>query len=397
MKNNNKITALLCRLSKEDELRGDSQSIQTQKKMLLQYAKSNNFINTEFYVDDGYSGTNFNRPDFKRLMNDIDKGIIGTVIVKDLSRLGREYIEVGTLIEKVFPDKGIRFITINDDVDSINGIPDYMPFKNIINEMYAKDISKKIRSAYKAKALNGEYTGAYAPYGYIKDPNDKHHLIIDAETSAIVKKIFNLACNGYSAYQISQILKEEKVLKPRDKMIKDTGKYQGDLWTKYPYDWRPQTIYRIISNEEYLGHLVCNKNSTKSFKTKKLLPVDKNYWIKTLNTHEAIIDEDTFNKANLIFTRIKHRPKKNDINIFQGLLRCSSCGKALSIHDDKRSDSKSYCCVTYRNYGKDYCSSHYIRYDLLYEYVLNDINSILESFWKNNDSFIESLKKEYLK
>lgn len=392
-----KITALLCRLSKEDEIRGDSESIQTQKKMLLQYAKKYEFNNIEFYVDDGYSGTNFDRPDFKRLMNDIDKGIVGIVIVKDLSRLGREYIEVGTLIEKVFPNKGVRFIAINDDVDSMNGIPEYIPFKNIMNEWYAKDISKKIRSAYRTKALNGEYTGAYAPYGYIKDPKDKHHLIIDLETSIIVKRIFNMAVEGLSAYEIAKVLTNEKILKPRAKVRKDTGKYDKEIWNKYPYDWRPQTIYRIISNEEYLGHLVCNRNSTKSFKTKKLLPVDKKDWIKTLNTHEAIIDEETFLKANQIFTRIKHRPLANNTrNIFSGLLRCSICGKALSVHNDKRSNSNSFCCVTYRTYGKEYCSSHYIRYDLLYSYVLNDINSSLKSFWKDNDKFIDSLKKEYL-
>ena len=272
-----------------------------------------------------------------------------------------------------------------------------MPFKNIINEMYAKDISKKIRSSYKTKALNGEFTGAYAPYGYIKDPNDKHHLVIDLETSATVKRIFKLACDGLSAFQIAKVLTKDKILKPRAKMNNDTGKYSSILWNKYPYDWRAQTIYRIISNEEYLGHLVCNKNSTKSFKTKKLLPVDKSEWIKTLNTHEAIIDEETFLNANQIFTRIKHRPlNDNTRNIFSGLLRCNTCGKALSVHNDKRSDSYTFCCVTYRSYGKSCCSSHYIRYDMLYKYILNDINSILKSFWNNNDKFIDILKEEYL-
>lgn len=230
-----KHTALLSRLSREDDLQGDSESIQTQKAMLEQYASKNGFTNIIHYVDDGYSGTNFDRPDFQRLMNDIKLGKIGVIITKDLSRLGRDHITTGYLLESYFPDNKVRFIAINDDVDSEKGIPDFAPFKNIMNEWYAKDISKKIRSAYRTKALKGEFTGAYAPYGYKKDPNNKHHLIIDEEEAEVVLMIFELASIGKSAFEISQILKKKEILKPRAKLIKMKNKYYKEMWDEHPY------------------------------------------------------------------------------------------------------------------------------------------------------------------
>ena len=213
-----KHTALLSRLSKEDELIGESESIQTQKAMLEEYARLHGFINIVHYTDDGYLGTNFDRPEFQRLVNDIKNNLIDTVIVKDLSRLGRDYLKTGYYLEEFFPSFNVRFIAINDDIDSNKGIPELTPFKNIMNEWYAKDISKKIRSAYKTKALKGEFTAAYAPYGYKKDPNDKLHLIIDEEVAPIVKKIFDMATKEYSAYQIARFLRQNKTLKPRSYM-----------------------------------------------------------------------------------------------------------------------------------------------------------------------------------
>lgn len=391
IKQQDKITALLCRLSREDELVGDSESIQTQKKMLYQYAKEHHFTNIVYYVDDGYSGTTFDRPEFQRLKNDIEKGKVGVVIVKDLSRLGRDHIMTGYYLEHFFPEYKVRFIAINDDVDSEKGINDFTPFKNIMNEWYAKDISKKIRSAYKIKAMNGEFTGAYAPYGYKKNPDNKHQLIINEETAHVVKRIFQMACEGLTAYQICRVLKDEKILKPRAQIMNDNGRYYNPLWEEHPYDWSTMTIYAMIKNEEYLGHLVCNKASTSSYKSKKLLPVDKDKWIIKKNTHEAIIDEETFKRANEIFYRIKKRPKKDGKrSMFSGLLRCDVCGKALSLYSsDKKWDS--FCCVTYRSFGKSYCSAHYIRYENLYDFVLNDIRKQIKLALSDKEAFIKSI------
>lgn len=359
--------------------------------MLYQYAKENHFTNIVYYVDDGYSGTTFDRPEFQRLKNDIEKGKVGVVIVKDLSRLGRDHIMTGYYLEHFFPEYKVRFIAINDDVDSEKGMNDFTPFKNIMNEWYAKDISKKIRSAYKIKAMNGEFTGAYAPYGYKKNPSNKHQLIINEETALVVKRIFQMACDGLTAYQICRVLREDKILKPRAQIMNDNGRYYNPLWEEHPYDWSTMTIYAMIKNEEYLGHLVCNKASTSSYKSKKLLPVDKDKWIIKKNTHEAIIDEETFKRANEIFYRIKKRPKKDGKrSMFSGLLRCDVCGKALSLYSsDKKWDS--FCCVTYRSFGKSYCSAHYIRYENLYDFVLNDIRKQIKLALSDKESFIKSI------
>ena len=327
-----KHTALLSRLSKEDELIGESESIQTQKAMLEEYARLHGFINVIHYTDYGYSGTNFERPEFKRLVNDIRNNLIDTVIVKDLSRLGRDYLKTGYYLEEFFPSFNVRFIAINDDIDSNKGIPELTPFKNIMNEWYAKDISKKIRSAYKTKALKGEFTAAYAPYGYKKDPNDKHHLIIDFEVAPIVKNIFCMASKGMSAYQIARFLKDNRILKPRSYMNNKYQKYSSKLNDIYPYDWHPATIKRIVDNYEYCGHLVSNVNTKQSFKSKKLIRNDESEWIIVKNTHEALVDEDTYNKAKSILQSRKIPMKKTgERNLFSGLLRCKDCGKAMAV------------------------------------------------------------------
>ena len=391
MKQHNKITALLCRLSREDELQGDSESIQTQKKILCEYATKNNLTNIKYYVDDGYSGTNFERPAFQQLLRDIMDNKVEAVIVKGLSRLGRDYIKTGQLLEEFFPNFNVRFIAINDDVDSNRGIPELTPIKNIMNERYARDISKKIKSAFLIKAKNGEFTGSHAPYGYKKNPNNKHQLIVNEETAPVVKRIFKLASEGLSAFQICRVLKDDGILKPRAKTMADSGRYYSDLWDKHPCDWSTVTIYNIISNQEYLGHLICNKNTSKSYKSKKMYKVPENEWIITRNTHEAIIDEELFKRANEIFYRVKKRPKKDgQRNMFSGLLRCSDCGKALSLYSsDKKWDS--FCCVTYRSFGKSYCSAHYIRYEVLYDFVLKDIQRQIKAVLKNKDEFIKEL------
>ena len=377
MNQTNNKTALYCRLSRDDEYNGDSLSIKNQKEMLAEYASANGFENHEFYVDDGYSGTSFERPDFERMLIDIEKRKISTVITKDLSRLGRDYLKTGFYIESYFPNHKIRFIAINDNVDSNKESNDFTPFKNIINEWYAKDISKKIKSAYRSKALKGEFTGPYAPYGYKKDPENKYHLIKDLETVPIVKRIFEYALDGLTPFKIASLLKKEGILKPRAKMMKDLGKYVSEKFVKYPYDWSQQTIFSILKNREYLGHIVCNKNTPKSFKDRSLIKLPKDEWIEVKNKHEAIIDEKTFDAVQKIISVKKKKLKDEDApQIFIGLLRCPDCGRTLSFKRTK--DRKSYghyACSTFRTFGKSYCSMHYMSYENLYNAVLEDIRT----------------------
>ncbi len=374
-KQQSKATALYPRLSRDDLVQGDSMSIQTQKTMLMQYAKQNGFSDCVFYVDDGYSGTNFDRPGFQQMLADIEQGKIGTVITKDLSRLGRDYLKTGYYIEVVFSEYNVRYIAINDSVDTGNGENnEFMPFKNIINEWYAKDGSRKVKSAYRTKALNGEYTGPYAPYGYKKSELDKHKLEPDETTAWVVKKIFMLAAEGVSPFRISTILKNEKILKPRAYVMDAFGKYVCHKNVKYPYDWGNQTVIHILQNEVYLGHIVSHKQTTKSFKSKKVVDVPKEDWIVVKNTHEPLVDEKTFMLAQET-AKVKRQPNKNKAtHIFAGLLKCGTCGKAMSYQSrDGRTASASYACNVYRRHGKEYCSMHYITYEQIYDIVLQDI------------------------
>lgn len=390
----NKITALYCRLSRDDAYHGDSLSIMHQKDMLVEYAKLNGFENMRYYVDDGYAGTSFERPDFEKLESDIEKGMVSTIITKDLSRLGRDYLKTGFYIENYFPSHKVRFIAINDGVDSHEEANDFTPFKNIINEWYAKDISKKIKSAYRSKALKGEFTGAYAPYGYQKDPNNKYKLIIDTETSVIVKRIFDYALEGITPFKIASILKKEGILKPRAKMMKDLGKYASEKFVKYPYDWSHQTIHTMLKNREYLGHIVCNKHASKSFKDRSLIKLPKEAWIEVKNTHEALVDEKTFNEVQKIISIRKRLIKSESVpQIFVGLLRCADCGKTLSFSKNKnRKGYGYYACSTFRHYGKLYCSAHYITYENLYDVVLKDIKKQIHHAKLNEEELLNQIQ-----
>lgn len=375
MKQQSRATALYARLSRDDLMQGDSMSIQTQKTMLMQYAKQNGYADCIFYKDDGYSGTNFERPDFQRMLTDIEDGKIGTVITKDLSRLGRDYLKTGYFIEVLFPENDVRYIAVNDGVDTANGENnEFMPFKNIINEWYAKDASRKVKSAYKTKALNGEFTGPYAPYGYKKSETDKHRLIPDENTAWVVRKIFKLASEGISPFKISTILKNERILKPRAYVMDAYGKYVCHHNVKYPYDWGNQTVINIITNQVYIGHIVSHRHTTKSFKCKNIVKVPEDEWIIVRNRHEPLVDEQTFQLAQET-AKVKRQPNKNKVpNIFAGLLRCGTCGKAMSYQvRNNRSASASFACNVYRRHGKAYCSMHYITYEQLQELVLQDI------------------------
>lgn len=390
---NGKITALYCRLSRDDEYAGDSTSIQTQKSMLEKFAHDNALYNIAYYVDDGYSGTTFDRPDFQRLLGDIEQGKISTVITKDLSRLGRDYLKSGYYTEVFFPQNNIRYIAINDGVDSIKGDNEFMPFKNIINEWYAKDISRKIKSAIKVKSQKGEFIGSIVPYGYKRAEDNKNKFVIDEETAPTIRKMYELASSGQSAYRIVQYLEKNQILKPRAKYMRDTGKYVTPQNIHTPYKWSILTIHEVLSNRAYLGHMVAGKMSKTSFKNKKLSHMPKEQWIEVQNTHEPLVDEHTFHLA-LKNIAVKHRVvKKTGVTqIFQGLLFCIDCGKKMAFNASKDKEIfGKYSCGRYRNYGSSYCTPHFVYYKPIYDIVLNDINNLITSAKLNTNALVQQI------
>jgi len=376
LKQQNEIAALYCRLSRDDETEGYSSSILSQKQILSQYAKQQGMTETEFFIDDGYSGTNFDRPGWQALMTRIENGEVSAIICKDSSRMARNYLQAG-LYREMFHEKGIRLICVNDGIDTARGEDDFTPFREIMSEWYARDCSKKVKAGYRAKALSGQYTGPYAPYGYMKSPDDKHKLIPHPETADVVKRIYQMAVSGMSPMQIGTALRRDKILKPRAYTNKETGgKYANDKDVKYPYDWSPKTLTQIIQNQANLGHLVFNKFTTLSFKSRKIIANDESEWIIAKNTHEPLVDEYTFAQAQKV-TVVKRRTWTGEPHIFSGLLRCPDCGKAMHyLTRPERTYSASFSCNTYSRYGKEYCSMHYIRYEDLYDIVLNYISAV---------------------
>jgi DNA invertase Pin-like site-specific DNA recombinase len=373
LKQQNRITALYCRLSRDDEYSGDSMSIQTQKTMLSQYAKEHGFTDCEFFVDDGYSGTNYNRPDFQRMLGLVEDGRVAVICVKDLSRLGRDYLQTGYYTEVVFPEHETRFIAINDNVDTLKGDNEFAPFKNIINEWYAKDSSRKVRSALRTKAMNGEYTGGYPAFGYCKNPENRHQLIPD-KYAPVVKKMFQMALEGTSCYHIAKWLEAEEIPTPRAYLMDEYGKYVANERVKHPYAWTKGTVQNILSNQNYLGKLVSQRYTTKSFKDKRIVPRPEEDWITVENTHEALVDQATFDTVQERIKIKKPATWANSNNIFRGLLICGGCNTRMVFSSRTgRKSTGHFCCNKHRRYGGKECSNHYITLEQVRELLLNDI------------------------
>ena len=407
IKNNKKynyggdVTALYARLSKDDDLVGDSNSIVHQKEILAKYAKEHGFVNCEFYVDDGFSGTNFNRPDFQRLMADAEEGRISTVIVKDMSRFGRDYIMVGYYTEIYFSNLDIRFIAINDNVDSsIQTENDLTPFKNVFNEWYAKDTSKKIRAVFKAKGNSGKHLTTNPPFGYKKDPNDKDKWIIDDEAAATVRRIFQMYVDGYRISEIGHKLTEEKVETPilyyMNRGIKTNAR------SEYPEIWDLMSIKYILSQTAYAGHTVNFQTAVKSYKTKKQVNLPRNQWVIFRNTQEAIIDEKTFETVQQMRKAKRARTKYNEPNMFSGLLYCADCGNHLTIQRVARNRKMdNFSCATYRKKKKGLCSCHRILVSDLETIVKNDLQKVCEYVFLHEkeftDDYLSGSKRETVK
>lgn len=390
--------ALYCRLSVDDGNFGGSVSIETQKILLEQYCKDHKITDYKFYCDDGCSGTNFDRPSFKKMLSDIDEGKINLVIVKDLSRFGRNYVEAGMYVQR-FTDSNIRFIAADDNYDSLVNSDDLLfPIKNVVNEVYARDVSKKTKAAKKAKARDGQFIGSKAPFGYKIDPNDRHHLIVDEPAAQVVKRIFRLASEGVGYNKMAKIFREEKVLTPIAYFnLNNPDYFKSDYWRK-EFDWHVTSIRAILNNEVYLGKLVYGKQRNKSMKSKEKVRNPKEDWIVVENCHEPIITQELWDTVHKILNA-KHRPAKaGEVQMFAGLLYCSDCGHCLTYSQKQRKDGSyhgAYSCWMYKTHGKEYCASHYITFDTIYELVLIDIQRNLFQYRKNTDKFKSILSRKY--
>lgn len=390
-----RITALYCRLSRDDELQGESNSIVNQKAILKKYADENGFKNIEFFVDDGYSGTNFNRPDWIKLTSMIEEGKIGTVIVKDMSRLGRDYLQVGMYTEMVFPNADIRFIAINNGVDSSNQQDsDFTPFLNIINEWYAKDTSKKIRAVFKAKGEAGKPLCTNPPYGYVKDPENKHHWIVEETAADVVRRIFHLCMDGYGPSQIAGILEQDKILVP-SAYYKSLGISYPAATPDNPYAWQSKTVADILSHQEYLGHTVNFKTYKKSYKSKKKMKNDPSKWQIFENTHEAIINQETFDIVQRIRDCRRKRTPMGEMPILSGMLFCADCGaKLYQVRAKGWSHEQEYLvCATYRKV-KGGCSSHQIHNVQVEEILLRELRRITAYARKHESEFVALVTKQ---
>lgn len=390
-----KITALYCRLSQEDMQAGESESIQNQKLILQRYADDHFFLNTRFFVDDGFSGVSFEREGLQAMLREVEAGNVATVITKDLSRLGRNYLKTGELIEIIFPEYEVRYIAINDGVDTAREDNEFTPLRNWFNEFYARDTSKKIRAVKQAKAQRGERVNGEVPYGYIADPNDRNHLIPDPETTHVVKQIFAMYVRGDRMCDIQNWLRDNEILTVGELRYRRTGRTQHprpqqNAW----YNWPDKTLYDILTRQEYLGHTITAKTYKVSYKSKKTRKnaEDKRYFFP--NTHEPLIDEETFALAQKrIATR--HRPTKSDeIDLFSGLLFCGDCGYKMYLQKGAGTPERkhAYTCGNYRNRARNdfLCTTHYIRKSVLKELVLADLQRIMSYVKGHEQEFIRT-------
>ena len=397
MASQEKYTILYGRLSQEDmqktNRKDDSNSIQNQRLLLEKYAADHGFENTRFIYDDGYSGTNFNRPGWQEFLKLMDAGKVETLIVKDMSRLGREYLQVGQYTELIFPSNGIRFIAVNDGVDSLyESTNDFTPFRNIMNEFYAKDCSKKGRSVVRLKAETGARIASRPCYGYMKDPADpKRHIIPDPDSAWVVKHIFQLCVEGKGPTQIAKQLTREKILSPVSFYYEKYGVELTGESPAEPYKWSAQTVARILEDETYLGHTVNLKTTTLSYKNKRTIQRPESERLRFENTHEPLIDRQTWEIVQSIRQHKRRRANFAEQNIFSGLVYCMDCGGTMVLHRAHTMDAvkNNFMCSTYKKKGKDVCSAHYIRELDLYAIVLDDLRRVTHFARQNQRRFAE--------
>ena len=395
MRKNEKITALYERLSrddfgKDDDQQRESNSISNQKKILERYCKDHGITAYRHYdEDDGYSGTNFNRPGFQRMLADIKAGRIKRVIVKDMSRFGRDYLQVGMYTDVVFPEFGVHFIAVNDGVDSTRGESEFTAIRNVFNEMYARDTSKKIRATWQSKGKSGEHLTTIPPYGYMKSPEDKKKWIVDEEAAAVVQKIFSLCASGKGPTQIAKWLKQQQILNPTA-YCHARGLPTSNKSTADPYKWTNETVSRMLERVEYLGHTVNFKTTKQSYKSKKKIWNDPADWVIFENTQPPIIEESVFLIVQNIRKARRRPTKMGEMGMFSGLLYCAECGgKMYQCRATNFAENQKYfICSTYRK-GKDLCTTHSIKNVVLHEIVLRNLREAISYVSEHEAEFIQ--------
>lgn len=396
-----KITALYCRLSRDDEQDGLSGSIKNQQAILEKYAQENGFKNTRVFIDDGWSGTNFARPAFTEIMELAEKGRIGTLIVKDHSRLGRNRLIVGQLLEEGFDSLGVRYIAIMDNIDTAKGISDLVPMQDLFNEWHAKNTSQKVRNVFKSKGMSGAPLTTNPPYGYLKDPESKNGWIVDEEAAKIVRQIFAWCVDGLGPTQIAKHLKAAKVPTPTEHWS-NIGRNCSNL-PAVPYNWCSDTVANILSKQEYCGDTVNFRSTTKSFKNKKIIERPPEEWQIFKNTHPAIIDREVFALVQELRKHRRRPTKSGIVSPFSGLLYCADCGEKLyySVTNNYKREQAYFFCSSYRK-NSEVCSAHYIREKVVEQIVLESMQRILlnvqafekEFARKQMDCYTEDKKKQ---
>ena len=384
-----KITALYCRLSNDDDLNGESNSITNQKAILQRYADDNGLHNTQFYVDDGFSGTNFNRPDFIHMMEDVKSGKVGTVITKDLSRFGRDYLMTGQYIEMILPDYDVRYIAINDNVDTLRSENEMMVFKNVFNDWFARDCSKKIKAVFKSKGQSGKPLASTPPYGYKKSETDKNVWEVDDEAAQVVRRIFKMCIKGLGPAQIARQLRSENI--PIPTAYAQSKGRGGTRTFKNPTRWGEQTVNKILDRIEYVGHTANFKTHKKSYKNKKRIENSKDEWLIFENTHEPIISQHDFDLVQEMRKNKRKIQKCGEVNPFSGMVYCADCGAKMYLCRSRSlTDEQEHMkCSTYAS-DSDECSAHYIRTVVLRQLVLGELNKLLETVHSNEDAFVNA-------
>ena len=396
------VTALYCRLSQDDKLEGDSNSIINQKKILQKYALEHGWTNYRFYIDDGISGTTFNRPGFQEMIADIEAGIVKRVIIKDMSRFGRDYLQVGMYTEIMFPEHDVHFIAVNDGVDSTQGDNEFTPFRNIINEWYAKDTSKKIRAVMKVKGNAGEHLTTNAPYGYMKSPENPKVWIKDAEPAQVVYEIGLYVMDGFGPAQVARMLRERNILTPvayyESKGIKCSA--TKNVRNAGPYDWDATTVANIMDRwREYLGHTVNFKTRKKSYKSKKVINNPESEWVIFENTHDPIWTEAIADAVKLARQTRRRPTKMGEMGMFSGMMFCADCGSVMyqCRATGFRKDQEYYLCSGYRK-SKDYCgTTHSIRTVILEELLLQNLRLIVSFAKEHKNEFVQMVMDMDLK
>ena len=393
MRDQQKITILYCRLSNEDSQDGESNSIQNQRELLTKYARDHGYTNLKILVDDGYTGTNFNRPGVQEGFELVKQGLVGCWLCKDLSRFGRDYLTVGQYTDIIFPSYDVRFIAVNDGVDSQRGDGDgFAAIRNLFNEWYARDISKKRRISNKIKGNAGEPMGQ-PPYGYIKDPNDPKHWIVDDEAAQVVRRVYSMTLEGFGTEQIATRLEKDGVLTPRAYWLTKGIKRPGKGKQQPPTKWNSSSITKILSLQEYCGDILNFKTYSKSYKNKKRIDNDRENWVVFQDVHEAIIERAVYEQVQQKRGKIRKRRTNNgEHNMFSGLLVCADCGSNLHFHFNQGNpEIKYFNCSNYKGNRGTCTSTHYVRVDFLEEVVLGEIRRLTKFASLYEDEFVKAV------